>query len=194
MDLNGGVTVKITSAITASQTTITVDSTEGTFAGAYLLIDSEAILITNIDSLTLTVKRGQYNTTAVSHSDNAACHHFFGWRPFQDTACESSYPNIHVEMQSGLEQVQRKSINKISRWEYQYRGLKDEMDAIKKFVDLRFGSWEPFKWQDASYQIHTVRFGVDTVKVIEKRALEDGLFIIVGYELSEPLKFRKVNM
>lgn len=179
--------------MTSVQTTVTVDSTTGMFVGSYLLIESEAVLITNINSLTLTIKRGQCSTTAVWHNNTTTIHHFFGWRPFRETTHESLYPVIRVEMQGTNEQVQRKAVNKISKWEYQYQGLKSEMDAIKAFIDLRFGGWETFKWQDAEYQIHTVRLATDSLKIVESRSQENGRWEIVGYKLSAPIVFKKVN-
>lgn len=64
----------ITSAINSSVTSITVASatglpTEGDF---YLLVDDEVVLVTHVSGTTLTVIRGQEDTTAVAHAPAAA--------------------------------------------------------------------------------------------------------------------------
>jgi len=57
--------------LTADATTVTLDSTTGLSAGMYLSLDDEAVLIDSVDdTTTLTVTRGQLDTTATTHSND----------------------------------------------------------------------------------------------------------------------------
>lgn len=59
-------------AITAGATSITVQTGEGSLysSGDYIRIGKEVILVDSVSTDTLTVTRGQYNTTAEAHADD----------------------------------------------------------------------------------------------------------------------------
>ena len=56
--------------INSTDTTLIIDDASGLFVGSILKLKEEIVTVTNISSNTLTIVRGQYNTTAISHSDD----------------------------------------------------------------------------------------------------------------------------
>jgi len=70
---NSPTTITVASAVSATDTTITLSSTVGLSASGFLLIDTETVFYQYISDNTInTVARGQNNTTAASHSVGAA--------------------------------------------------------------------------------------------------------------------------
>lgn len=72
---------KVSGALSATATTISVTSATGIEVGQTLLIDSEQVYITALSGTTLTVERGVNGTAAVAHSDQATIKAYrYPWR------------------------------------------------------------------------------------------------------------------
>lgn len=70
---------RLSSAVSASATTINVESSSELVAGDDLLIDGETVKINGVNGTSLSVQRGYYSTAA-SHSAGAPARaHFVGW-------------------------------------------------------------------------------------------------------------------
>lgn len=61
---------ELTSDINSSTTSVPIDDASSLFVGSVIKIKEEIMLVTNISSNTLTVTRGAFNTTAISHEEN----------------------------------------------------------------------------------------------------------------------------
>ena len=56
--------------ISSSDTTLIIDDASNLFVGSILKLKEEIVTVTGISSNTLTISRGDYNTTAIAHSDD----------------------------------------------------------------------------------------------------------------------------
>jgi len=69
-DSNGDrVVINDTGGISASDVTVTITDASNLFAGSVLKLKEEIVTVTSISSNTLTIIRGEYNTTAIAHDD-----------------------------------------------------------------------------------------------------------------------------
>lgn len=120
-------------------------------------------------------------------------------KPHGERVLTSKFPNARVELESGNEQVYRRTVNPIKIWELKFSGSREEGAQLQAFFDRMGGGATPFLWRTMEDDgtgkevevVHKVRFNVDELPTNVKRGhREDGTFGDVAYEAT--VKIRKV--
>ena len=86
------VIINDTGGISASDTTLTITDASNLFEGSVLKLKEEIVTVTSISSNTLTIIRGEYNTTAIAHDDE------------DDVYTTNNYNILHVKYQINVSQ------------------------------------------------------------------------------------------
>ena len=70
LQTSSGSDIQLTSDINSSTSSVPIDDASDLFVGSVIKLKEEIMIVTSISSNTLTVTRGAFNTTAISHDDN----------------------------------------------------------------------------------------------------------------------------
>ena len=112
-------------------------------------------------------------------------------KPYGERKQTYKWPNRRIEYESGVEQVQKVTVNPIVVWELKFTGNKQTMDDLTDFFNVHSGGATAFYWTDSEGTTHTVRFASDELALTEKYGGKpDGSIGIVGFETT--LSIRKV--